>query len=292
MADRSQLPAIILLVGLFACSHRKERCADFKPNSIKNVVIKNMENHLKENERIDDLQIKGLKIIQNTKGFCFGIDAILLANFVEIKRNAKVVDLGTGTGIIPILIVAKSTTSKVVAIEIQKESAEMASRSVKLNKLEDRISILNIDLKLADKYLQVNDFDVVTANPPYMHANGIVNEDESKMISRHEIKCNLEDVVKAASKLLKHHGKFYMIHRPQRIVDIMVYCRKHKLEPKKLQFIQPTREKKPNLLIIECTKAARAEVKILDPLVVYDSNRDYTKEVADIYKKNNIESGI
>ncbi|MGV8146008.1 MAG: tRNA1(Val) (adenine(37)-N6)-methyltransferase [Alkaliphilus sp.] len=250
----------------------------------------NIEKRLKKNERIDDLQTKGFKIIQNTKGFCFGIDAVLLANFITLKKNAKVVDLGTGTGIIPILIAAKSTTSKIEALEIQKEAADMAKRSVALNNLENRINILNIDLKIADKYLQVNSFDVVTANPPYMHANGIMNVEETKTISRHEVKCKLEDVIRTAAKLLRHNGKFYMINRPQRIVDIMVYCRNYKLEPKRIQFIHSAEGKKPNLLIVECSKAARPEVKILDPLIVYDANKKYTKEVMNIYKKNNIEN--
>ncbi|MBN4067755.1 MAG: SAM-dependent methyltransferase [Alkaliphilus sp.] len=249
-----------------------------------------MGEYLKENERIDDLQTKGFRIIQNSKGFCFGIDAVLLANFVSLKKNSKVVDLGTGTGIIPILIAAKSTTSKIEALEIQAEAADMARRSVILNNLEERINVLNIDLKMADKHLKVNSFDVVTTNPPYMHANGIVNTEEAKTISRHEVKCKLEDVVKMAAKLLKHNGKFYMIHRPQRIVDIMLYCRKYKLEPKKLQFIQPMREKKPNLLIVECTKAARPEVKMLDPLIIYDEDGNYTRKVVDMYKKRNIEN--
>ncbi|MCD5410750.1 MAG: tRNA1(Val) (adenine(37)-N6)-methyltransferase [Clostridiales bacterium] len=249
-----------------------------------------MDEYLKENERIDDLQTKGFRIIQNSKGFCFGIDAVLLANYVSLKKNAKVVDFGTGTGIIPILIAAKSTTSKIEALEIQVEAADMARRSVVLNNLEERINVLNIDLKLADKYLKINSFDVVTTNPPYMHANGVVNMEEAKTISRHEVKCKLEDVVKMAAKLLKHNGKFYMIHRPQRIVDIILYCRKYKLEPKKLQFIQPTREKKPNLLIVECTKAARPEVIVLDPLIIYDEDRNYTKNVVNMYKRRNIEN--
>lgn len=249
-----------------------------------------MDEYLKENERIDDLQTKGFRIIQNSKGFCFGIDAVLLANYVSLKKNAKVVDFGTGTGIIPILIAAKSTTSKIEALEIQVEAADMARRSVILNNLEERINVLNIDLKLADKYLKINSFDVVTTNPPYMHANGVVNMEEAKTISRHEVKCKLEDVVKMAAKLLKHNGKFYMIHRPQRIVDIILYCRKYKLEPKKLQFIQPTREKKPNLLIVECTKAARPEVIVLDPLIIYDEDRNYTKNVVNMYKRRNIEN--
>ncbi|SCX79579.1 tRNA1(Val) (adenine(37)-N6)-methyltransferase [Alkaliphilus peptidifermentans] len=248
-----------------------------------------MENLLKDYERIDDLHIKDLKIIQNTRGFCFGIDAVLLASFVELKKNSKVMDLGTGTGIIPLLLAGKSTSSSITAIEIQQEVADMAIRSVVFNKLEDRIKILNIDLKTASEHVPVNEFDVVTTNPPYMHANGLINPDDKKAISRHEIKCSLEDVIQTASKLLKHHGRFFMIHRPQRLVDIMVLCRKHKLEPKRLQFIHPAHGRKPNLLMIDCRKAAQPELRILDPLVVYDEDGEYTQELLERYNKKTVE---
>lgn len=246
---------------------------------------------LKDNERIDDLQINGLKIIQNPKGFCFGIDAVLLANFLQLKKNAKVVDLGTGTGIIPILLAGKSTTSQITGVEIQQEVAEMASRSVRLNHLENRVKILNIDLRCSEEYLPVNFFDVVTSNPPYMHSQGLLNPEDNKAISRHEVKCKLEDVIRVASRLLKHHGKFFMVHRPQRLVDIMVNCREYKLEPKRLQFVHPSSSKKPNLLLIECVKAANPELKILDPLYVYTEEGRYTDEIYQIYGKMCIEEG-
>jgi len=250
-----------------------------------------MKNLVHEHERVDDLQINDLKIIQNPKGFCFGIDAVLLANFVQLKKQAKVVDLGTGTGIIPILLAGKSQTSHVTALEIQEEVANMAGRSVKLNKLEDRINILNIDLNDAEKSLDINGYDVVTSNPPYMHCDGLINSDDKKAISRHEVKCTLEDVIRTASRLLKHNGRFFMIHRPTRLVDIMVYCRQYKLEPKKLQFIHPTYNKKPNLLLIECVKAAKPELKILDPVYVYNEDRKYTDEIFHTYGKTQIAEG-
>ena len=247
---------------------------------------------LKEQERIDDLQINDLKIIQNPEGFCFGIDAVLLANFIELKKNAKVVDLGTGTGIIPILIAGKSNSSHITALEIQETVADMARRSVILNSLEDRIQVLTMDLNHAKNQLPVNTFDVVTSNPPYMHPRGLLNPKDMKSISRHEVKCSLEDVVSTASRLLKHLGRFFMVHRPQRLVDIMYYCRKYKLEPKRIQFIHPRYDKKPNLLLLECRKAAQPELKVLDPLYVYDDKGKYTKEIHDIYNKKILEEGV
>jgi tRNA1Val (adenine37-N6)-methyltransferase len=248
-----------------------------------------MEIPLKEHERVDDLQFNDLKIIQNTKGFCFGIDGVLLANFVELKKNARVVDLGTGTGIIPILLAGKSETSHITALEIQEEVAEMAQRSVKMNQLERRIEILNIDLKEYHNYLTLNFFDVVTANPPYMHSKGLINPEDKKAISRHEVKCSLEDVIQTASKLLKQYGKFFMVHRPQRLVDIMVICRNYKLEPKRLRFVHPNQGNKPNLLLLECRKAAQAELKILDPLYVYNTDGQLSQEIYKIYGIRSLE---
>lgn len=246
---------------------------------------------LKENERIDDLQCKGLKIIQDPKGFCFGVDAVLLSNFCEIKRNAKVVDLGTGTGIIPILIAGKSNAKEIYGVEIQKTVADMAKRSVELNKLGERINIINKDLKALDNLIDVNSIDVVVSNPPYMSlGSGLKNPESSKAISRHEIKCTLEDIIKTAGKLLKHNGHFYLIHRPHRLVDIMCLCRKYKLEPKKIRFIHPNRNKKPNLLLLKCIKAAKSELKFLNPLYVYNQEGDYTDEIYEIYGKESINS--
>ncbi|KAB3531814.1 tRNA1(Val) (adenine(37)-N6)-methyltransferase [Alkaliphilus serpentinus] len=250
-----------------------------------------MEKLLRAEERIDNLNVKDLRIIQNPKGFCFGIDAVLLANFVEVKKNSKVVDLGTGTGIIPLLLAGKSRSSHITGLEIQEEVADMAKRSVELNQLQQRIHILNIDLKDAEKNIPINAYDVVTSNPPYMHSEGLINPEDRKAISRHEIKCNLEDIIRIASRLLKHHGRFFMVHRPQRLVDIMVLCRKYKLEPKRLQFIHPTSGKKPNLLLIDCKKAANPELKILDPLIVYDDAGKYTENLIEVYNKTSIEEG-
>lgn len=247
-----------------------------------------MEVALKETERIDDLQINNLKIIQDSNGFCFGIDAVLLANFCKVKSNSRVVDLGTGTGIIPILIAGKSSASEIVGVEIQEDVAEMANRSIKLNNLENRVRIINEDLKNIEEKLEVNGYHVVTSNPPYMHGGGIKNPNDKKAISRHEIKCNLEDVIKTASRLLMPHGKFFMIHRPIRLVDIITLSRQYKLEPKEIQFIHPRHNKAPNLVLIQFTKGAKPELKILDPLYVYNEEGEYTCEINKLYSKEYI----
>lgn len=250
-----------------------------------------MKELLKLGERIDDLQVNNLKIIQNPKGFCFGLDAVLLANFAEVRRGSQVVDLGTGTGIIPILLAGKTLDTHIKAVEIQADVAEMAQRSVKLNKLENRVEVLNIDLKECQKDLKVSTFDVVTTNPPYMHADGLINPDDKKAISRHEIKCTLEDVIRTASKLLKFHGRFYMVHRPQRLVDIIVHCRNYKLEPKRIRFVHSKYGSKPNLLLLECKKSAQPELKIIDPLIIYKEDGSYTDEVYEIYGKTKLGEG-
>ena len=247
-----------------------------------------MQVTLKETERIDDLQLKGLKLIQDKTGFCFGIDAVLLANFAKVKNNAKVVDLGTGTGIIPILIAGKSKASKIIGVEIQEEVYEMATRSVKLNNLEDRVEIVNADIKTIDKELEVHGYHVATSNPPYMHMDGIKNPNDKKAISRHEIMCNLEDVIRAASRLVMPRGKFFMIHRPIRLVDIVTLGRKYNLEPKVIQFVHPRANKAPNLVLVEFTKDGRPELKILDPLYVYGDDGNYTEEIRKIYANEDI----
>ena len=248
---------------------------------------------LRENEKIEDLQCKGLKIIQNKKGFCFGMDAVLLANYCDLKKNSKVVDLGTGTGIIPVLLCGKKDVSKVIGIEIQEEVAEMAVRSVEMNNLDSKINIMNIDLNNAEDYLEINSFDAVVTNPPYKLLNsGIINHNDKKAISRHEVKCTLEDVVKelsftegdgSSSRLLKHHGRLFMIHRPQRLVDIMCLLRQYKLEPKHIRLVHPIVGEKPNMVLIKAVKAASRELRFDKPLYVYNDDRSYTDEIYKIY---------
>lgn len=239
---------------------------------------------IKENERVDDLQVKGLKIIQNPNGFCFGIDAVLLANFCEIKSNSTIVDLGTGTGIIPLIIYGKNKVNKIYGIEIQPEVANMAERSVELNGIEDTIEIINTDLKKVEEVIEVNSIDVVVSNPPYMDVGtGKINPNDKKAISRHEIRCELEDVIEKAKRLLKHNGRFFMVHRPNRLADIIYYLRKHKLEPKSIRFVHPNVSKAPNLILIKAIKAAKPELKIEPPLYVYNEEGKYTEEIHRIY---------
>ena len=248
---------------------------------------KKIEPDLLENERIDDLEFENLKIIQNTTGFCFGIDSVLLSDFAkEVKNGSKVMDIGTGTGIISILLSKKANVKKIYGVEIQQEVANMAERSVKLNNLEDKISIINTNIKdIFDKF-EPNTFDAIVTNPPYMKLNTGAKSDEiKKLISRHEVECNLEDIIKISYKLLKSRGEFYMVHRAERIVDILYLMRKYKLEPKKIRFIQSKVNKEPNLLLIKGVKDAGNQLKIERPLVVYNEDGSYTDEILEIYHK-------
>ena len=246
-----------------------------------------MEIKLKENERIDDLEFKNLKIIQNKDGFCFGIDSILLTDFAKnIKQNSKVIDLGTGTGIIPILLYGKTKNTKFVGVEIQPEVAEMANRSVKLNLLENNIEILNTNILELSKIYNRGSFDVVTTNPPYKKINtGVINENNKKLISRHEIMASLEDFIRTASFLLKDLGEFYMVHRPDRLVDIFYEMRKNKIEPKKIKFIYPNKNKKTNLVLIKGIKNGKQFLEFENNLYVYNEDGNYTNEILKIYNK-------
>ncbi len=242
---------------------------------------------LLENERIDDLEYKGLKIIQNKNGFCFGIDSVLLSDFAKnIKKNAKVIDIGTGTGIISILLSKKANLSKIYGIEIQDEVADMAKRSVYLNNLNDKIEIINTNIKDIFNILNPNEFDVIVTNPPYMKMNtGAINEEKKKLISRHEVECTLEDIIRISYKLLKSNGEFYMVHRAERIVDILFYLRQYKIEPKILRFIQPNLNKEPNLVLIKAVKNAGYQLNVKKPLIVYNEDGKYTDEILEIYNK-------
>lgn len=243
-----------------------------------------MEIKLNENEKIEDLQCNGLKIIQNKKWFCFGMDAVLLTNYCDVKNNSKIVDLGTGTGIIPILLSGKRNYEKAIGIEIQEEVAEMAKRSIALNNLEHKIEVLNIDLKETFNYLEPNSFDAVISNPPYKLTNsGIINPTDKKAISRHEIKCTLEDVISKAAKLLKQYGRFYMVHRPDRLADIICLLRKYKLEPKQIRFVHPKIAAKPNMILIRSSKNGNPELKFDPPLYIYGEDGKYTDDVYEIY---------
>lgn len=245
-----------------------------------------MEN-LKENERIDDLEYKGLKIIQNKEGFCFGIDSILLSDFAkDIKDNAEVIDLGTGTGILSILLTAKTKLKKIYGIEVQKVVADMANRSVSLNHLEEKIEIINTNIKELEKYLKRESFDAIITNPPYKKLNtGIINECEIKKIARHEIEANLNDFIEISFKMLKDKGSFYMIHRTERLVDIISEMRKSKIEPKEIRFIHSKVGEKPVLVLIKAIKNGKPFLKVREPLYIYKDNGEYTQEVLEIYHK-------
>lgn len=243
--------------------------------------------NLKENERIDDLEFKDLKIIQNKEGFCFGIDSILLSDFAKnIKNESKVIDLGTGTGIINILLSGKTLAKELVGVEIQKEVADMAKRSIELNGLENRIKIINENILNLKKYFEAKSFDVVVTNPPYKKINtGVVNDEDKKIISRHEITASLKDFIHGASYLLKDYGEFYMVHRPDRLVDIFVEMREEKIEPKLIRFVYPKLGKKANLVLIKGVKCGKPFLEFEKNLYVYEENGDYTEDILKIYNK-------
>lgn len=243
---------------------------------------------LKENERIDDLEYKGLKIIQNTEGFCFGIDAVLLSDFAkEIRNNSKVLDLGTGTGILSILLTGKTNLEKIYGVEIQKEVAEMAKRSVDLNNLENKIEIINKNIKELEEIFDKNSFDSIVTNPPYKKIEtGKKNEKQNKFISRHEVTANLEDFIKISFNLLKDKGTFYMVHRPERLAEIFYTLKKYKLEPKKIRFVHSNYNQEPKLLLIKAVKNAKEFLKVEKPLLVYNEQGEYTEEILKIYHKN------
>ena len=242
---------------------------------------------LRENERVDDLEYKGLKIIQNKKGFCFGIDSILLSDFAKnIKRNSVVIDIGTGTGIVGLLLCKKTDLKEIYGIEIQKEVAEMAERSVKLNKLENKFKILNININDIKKHFVNKQIDVIVTNPPYKKmGTGLKSLDKRNLISRHEVECTLEDIIEKSSKVLKDLGEFYMVHRAERIVDIMVLLRKYKLEPKNIRFVHSKQNEKPNLILVKAVKCAKEFLKIDKPLIIYKDSGEYTDEILKIYNK-------
>lgn len=241
---------------------------------------------LLEGERIDDLDRNGYKIIQNSNKFCFGMDAVLLSGFAKVKLKEKVLDLGTGTGIIPILLEAKTEGEYFAALEIQKESADMARRSVSLNQLENKIEIFDGDIKEASHIFERASFDVVTTNPPYMNENhGLKNPNLPKAIARHEVLLCLEDVIREASYVLKAKGRFYMVHRPHRLVEIINLMTKYKLEPKTIQMVHPYKDKEANMVLIEGIKGSNSFLKVLEPIIVYKEPNVYTDEVLKIYGK-------
>ena len=239
---------------------------------------------LKDEERLDDLQRNGYQIIQKKDGFCFGMDAVLLSGFAAVKPGEKAIDLGTGTGIIPILLEAKYEGEHYTGLEIQDEMADMAARSVALNHLEEKVSIVKGDIKEASRLFGAASFDVVTSNPPYMNdAHGLKNPDLPKAISRHEVLCTLDDVTREAARLLRPGGRFYMVHRPHRLIEIITALTKYKLEPKRMKMVHPFVEKDANMVLIEAVRGGKSMIKVEAPIVVYQEPGVYTQEIYDIY---------
>ena len=243
-----------------------------------------MKIELKEGERVDNLHRDGFRIIQNEKLFCFGMDAVLLTGFAKVREGENVLDLGTGTGIIPILLAAKTKGESFSGLEISEKSVDMAVRSVALNGIEDRVSIVQGDIKKAGELFAPASFDVVTSNPPYMTENhGLVNQDLDKAAARHEIFCTLEDVVSAAARLLKAGGRFYMVHRPFRLAEIIRALSEHRLEPKTMRLVYPYADREPNMVLIEAVRGGRPRMTVEKPLIVYQAPGEYTREVLEIY---------
>lgn len=239
---------------------------------------------LQDGERLDDLHYKGLELIQNKKEFCFGIDAVILTGFTKVKENERVLDLCTGTGVIPLLLSAKTKGETFWGCEVQDTMVDMAKRSVAYNALESHVQIVHRDLKTLEKEHTDGKFHVVTCNPPYMNTGGgLVNPYAGKAIARHEILCTLDDVVAAAARMLLPNGRFYMIHRPQRLVEIFEVCRKYQLEPKTLRMVHPFATEEATMVLLECISHRNPLLKVLPPLVIYESQNQYTNELNEIH---------
>lgn len=240
--------------------------------------------NLKSGERIDELQRNGYRIIQNPARFCFGMDAVLLSSFAKARTGELVLDMGTGNGVIPLLMAAKTEGKKFYGLEIQEESADLARRSVELNELEQKIEIVTGDIKEAVNIFGAASFHVITINPPYMTgSHGLLNATDAKAIARHEITCTLEDIISQASKLLNFKGRFYMVHRPFRLAEIMSLMVKYHLEPKRMRLVHPYVDKEPNMVLIEGLKGGNSRITVESPLIVYDAPGVYTEELKKLY---------
>lgn len=243
-----------------------------------------MMSNLRPGERLDDLQLKGYEIIQHPGRFCFGMDAVLLSAFARVKTGECVLDLGTGTGILPILLAGKTDGKQFTGLEIQEESAEMAERSVRHNHLEERVSIVRGDIKETSKIFGADSFDVVTTNPPYMiGGHGLANPESAKAIARHEVLCTLEDIIRESAKVLKTNGKFFMVHRPFRLAEIIRCMNQYGLEPKRMRLVYPYAEKEPNMVLIEGILGAKPRMTVEPPLIVYEKDGCYTQELLRCY---------
>ena len=237
-----------------------------------------------EGERIDELHRNGYRIIQKKDGFCFGMDAVLLSGFAAVKEGERALDLGCGTGIIPLLLEAKTRGRHFTGLEIQREMADMAARSVRLNRLENKIDIIQGDIKEAGRIFGRASFDVVTANPPYMNdSHGLKNPDLPRAIARHEVLCTLQDVVREAAKVLRPGGRFYLVHRPRRLIEIITELTGYGLEPKRLKFVHPFADREAKMVLIEAARGGRSLVRVEKPLIVFREQGVYTDEINEIY---------
>lgn len=240
-----------------------------------------------KNTRIDDLMLNNLKIIQNTDYFCFGIDAVLLSDFSkEIKKGSIVLDIGTGNGILPLLLSAKTNSKKIYGLEIQEKLATLAKENIKINNLDELIEIINGDIKNIKEIFKENMFDAIITNPPYKkRGSGLINDNEFIQIAKHEILCTLEDIIKNASYVLKNNGQLFMVHRPDRLVDIVTLMRKHNIEPKKIRFVYSKINSRPILILIKGIKNSKPFLKIDSPLFIYNEDGSYSEEIYKIYGK-------
>ncbi len=239
---------------------------------------------LLEDERIDELQRNGYRIIQNRKKFCFGMDAVLLSGFARAEKGERTLDLGTGTGIIPLLMAAKTRGESFAALEIQPDMADMAARSVALNGLEKKITVVTGDIKEASEIFGRASFDVVTCNPPYMdQSHGLRNPDEPRAIARHELLCTFEDVAREAAAVLRPGGRFYLVHRPRRLAELICVLKNHRLEPKRMKLVHPYLESEANMVLLEAVRGGGVQLRVEPPLVVYERPGVYTREIYDIY---------
>lgn len=235
-------------------------------------------------ERLDELHRNGYYIIQDPGRFCFGMDAVLLSGFARVKPGEKALDLGTGTGIIPILLEAKTKGEHFTGLEIQPESADMAARSVAYNHLEEKVDIVTGDIKGASQIFGASSFDVVTTNPPYMIGqHGLVNEGDAKAIARHEILCDLDDILRESARILPPGGRFYMVHRPFRLAEIFSKMVAYRIEPKRMQMVYPFVDKEPNMVLIEGLRDGKSRLTVEKPLIVFEKPGVYTKEITEIY---------
>lgn len=239
-----------------------------------------------EEERIDDIGFSGFRLIQRLGDFCYGVDAVLLADFSKVKKGGRVCDLGTGTGIVPLVVKHKTEAAEIWGVELQKKSFDLAVRNMELNGVSDCIHILHGDVKEAPAFLGEGTFDTVVSNPPYMaRGGGLVNGGTEKMIARHETSAGLEDFIKAAVTLLRDRGSFYLVHRPFRLADIIVCCRKYQLEPKEMRLVAPKAAAAPNIVLLHCVKRGKPELAVLPPLAVYQEDGRYTEEILRIYER-------